>query len=242
MQWPNTLPPSFFQGYYSVFHVADLFLGKRQGETIIKFRRVYVDKRSLTHYRSIHYHMRSVEQPDNCGPAAAKDFGWITLRRLLIGNWKGPWSFHSDYWNSLPASKNSKGHIWKQLFHLHCSAARSWRQLAEREELLLGWMGHFRKNSPNDLRIALYEKIKMESKDTWGRRGQNLNRDGKMNKNIKRWVIKGGWSGPLGPSCAGRKASCAGLSSKPGRNTNHAMISCSPILTFPSQCTIYVVV
>lgn len=132
-QWPNTLPSYFFfQGYYFVFDVADLFLRKRQGETIIKFCTVDVDKRSLTHYQSIHYHMWSVEQPDICGPAAAKDFGWIRFRSLFIGNWKGPWSFHSGYWNSLPASKNPKGHIWKQLFHLDCSAASSWRQLAGR--------------------------------------------------------------------------------------------------------------
>lgn len=116
-----------------------LFLGKRQGEIMINFCTVDVDKRSLTHYWSIHYHMGSVEQPDICSPAAAKDFWWIRLRSLFIGNWKGPWSFHSGYWNSLPASKTPKGHIWKQLFPLDCSGASSWRQLAGGEELLLGW-------------------------------------------------------------------------------------------------------
>lgn len=82
--------------------------GKETRWNVIKFCAVDVDRRSLTHYWSIHYHMWSVEQPDICGPAAAKDFWWIRLRSLITGNWKGPWSFHSGYWNSLPAWKKSK--------------------------------------------------------------------------------------------------------------------------------------
>lgn len=71
--------------------------GKGARWNIIKLCTADVDKRSLTHYQSISYHMWSVEQPNICGPAAANmNFWWIRLRGLFIdfiGNWKGPQSF-----------------------------------------------------------------------------------------------------------------------------------------------------
>lgn len=48
---------------------------------------------------------------------------------------------------------------------------------------------------------------RQEWKAKWGRRGQNLNKEGKINKKIKRWVIKGGWSGPLVPKADMKEAS-----------------------------------
>lgn len=86
--------------------------GKGARWNIIKLCTADVDKRSLTHYRSISYHMWSVEQPNICGPAAANtNFWWIRLRSLFIdftGNWKGPQSFQSGYWDSLAAWTESK--------------------------------------------------------------------------------------------------------------------------------------
>lgn len=86
--------------------------GKGARWNIIKLCTADVDKRSLTHYRSISYHMWSVEQPNICGSAAANtNFWWIRLRSLFIdfmGNWKGPQSFQSGYWDSLPAWTESK--------------------------------------------------------------------------------------------------------------------------------------